>query len=350
MRSAHLLTVCLFVSLAITVVSADVAADPDPSLADAEDAFAALERSRAMLVLVDGEPVIQRVVDGPDLETPVNIKSLSKVVIGALVGAAIDRDVFAGTGQPVSELLGERVPEDADARVNDITVGHLLSMQSGLARTSGANYGAWVASDDWVAYVLRREFVDEPGGRMGYSTGNSHLLSAALVEQTGESTLALARAWLGAPLEVTIPDWLQDPQGIHFGGNEMRLSPRALARFGEMIRHGGTLGGQQVLSADWIEESLTPRTRSRFNNDRYGYGWFMTELEGYTAYYGWGFGGQMLYVIPELELTAVMTSDPTPPSSGTTYLHRLEQVVSEHLIPAVAAQSSPGARASSPGP
>ena len=340
MRSAYLLTVCLLVSLAATTVSAEEATGSDPALTDVADAFAALERSRAMLVLVDGEPVIQRVVDGPDLSTPVNIKSLSKVVMGALVGAAIDRDVFAGTGQAVTELLGDRVPEDADARVNDITVGHLLSMQSGLARTSGASYGAWVASDDWVGYVLRREFVDEPGGQMGYSTGNSHLLSAALVEQTGESTLALARAWLGEPLDVTIPDWLQDPQGIHFGGNEMRLSPWALARFGEMIRQAGRLDGRQVLPADWIEASLTPRTRSRFNNDLYGYGWFITELEGYTAYYGWGFGGQMLYVIPELELTAVMTSDPTPPSSGTTYLRRLERVVSEHLIPAVAAQSS----------
>ncbi len=326
-------------ALSVALVVAGTAPVAAADWTTAEERFAALERSRALLVLVDGEPVVEQVVAGPGLARPVNIKSLSKVVISALVGAAIDREVLQGVEQPVTALLGERVPPEADPRVAAITVGHLLSMQSGLERTSGGNYGAWVSSDDWVAYVLERPFVAEPGGRMGYSTGNSHLLSAALVEQTGESTLALARAWLGDPLNVAIPDWLQDPQGVHFGGNEMRLSPRALARFGEMMRRGGQVDGTRVVPPDWVEATWTPRTRSHFNDDRYGYGWFITELAGYDAYYGWGFGGQMLYVVPELALTVAMTSDPTPPSSGTRYLRRLEAIVAEALIPAAAARA-----------
>lgn len=294
-----------------------------------------LERLHSLLVLVDGEPAFEHVVRGPGLDTPVNIKSLSKTILAALVGSAIDRNLIAGVDQPVIGLLRDRVPDDASPGVHQITVGNLLSMQSGLKPTFGNQYGAWVNSDNWVAYVLRQPFVGEPGGRMRYSTGNSHLLSAALVEQTGRSTLSLAREWLGAPLGITIPDWMQDPQGIHFGGNQMRLSPRALARFGEMVRAGGTWEGQEILSSRWIERSWIPRGRSQFHNGHYGYGWFITELAGYQAYYGWGFGGQALYLLPELAMTVVMISDPTPPSPGHAPIRELEGLILEYLIPAV---------------
>src|SRR5690606_21351540 len=142
-----------------------------------------------------------------------------------LVGIAIHRGVFDGVDQPVVDLLEDRIPEQATPGIEKITVGHLLSLQAGLERTSGSYYGRWVLSEDWVAHVLTRPFVDEPGGRMLYSSGSTHLLSAALTEATGESTLALARVWLGQPLNIIIPPWPQDPQGIYFGGNDMRLSP-----------------------------------------------------------------------------------------------------------------------------
>ena len=119
----------------------------------------------------------------------------------------------------------------------------------GLERTSGRNYGRWVASDNWIRYALGRPFVDEPGGRMLYSTGSYHLLSAGLARAAGSSTLALARDWLGEPLGITIPPWTRDPQGFYLGGNNMALAPRALLRFGEMYRERGSYVGARVLPA-----------------------------------------------------------------------------------------------------
>jgi CubicO group peptidase (beta-lactamase class C family) len=214
-----------------------------------------LSRTHTLLVAIDGETVIERGFRGYRPEATANIKSLSKTLIATLVGAAIDRGVIESVDQPIVELLGDRVPADVDPRVREITVGQLLSMQAGLERTSGGNYGAWVASGNWVANALRRPFVAEPGGRMLYSTGNTHLVSAALTEATGRSTLALMRDWLGEPLGIAIPPWTRDPQGIYFGGNEMGIAPTALLAFGEMIRRGGRVGDRQVLSKDWIETS-----------------------------------------------------------------------------------------------
>ena len=334
---------CVFRGLAGLVLGGAVVLQAAPSQAGALDPeFAAraveragqLDRTHSLLVARDGRIVLDEVYRGADSSSPANIKSLSKTVLAALVGAAIEQGVVAGADQTIGELIGARMPEDADPRVAEITVGNLLSMQSGLERTSGSNYGAWVASSDWVADALARPFVDEPGGRMLYSTGNSHILSAALTWHSGQSTRELAQTWLGEPLSIRIPEWPADPQGIYFGGNDMRLSPRALLRVGELYRLGGEIDGRRILPEGWVEASWTPRGRSPFNHNRYGYGWFITELAGEDVYYGWGFGGQMLYVIPSLALTIVITSDPNPPGAGSAYLRELDALVAETLIPA----------------
>lgn len=182
-------------------------------------------------------------------------------------------------------------------------------------------------SPDWVAHVLTRPMMARPGTRMIYSTGSTHLVAAALVEATGESLLTLSRDWLGAPLNIRIEDWMRDPQGIHFGGNEMHMSPRAVARIGELYRLGGEIAGRRVISREWIAQSWTPRVRSPWSGDMYGYGWFVTEIAGQRAYYGRGYGGQMLYVVPSSALTVVITSRSVPPSAGGRYVRRLHRLV-----------------------
>jgi len=306
-----------------------------PDLLDATRQQArALTSLHSLLVARHGRELLAERVRGPGLDQPVNVKSVSKSVIAALVGEAIERGVFAGVDQPIASLLGSLVPADADRRVRAITLDHLLTMRAGLERTSGRNYGRWVASTDWVRHILSRPFVAEPGGRMLYSTGSYHLLSVALTEASGQSTLALARAWLGSPLGIEIPPWTRDPQGYYLGGNNMALSPRALLQLGELYRLGGVHDGAQVLPASWIEASWTPRTRSIFTGHAYGYGWFIAQARGYEVAYAWGYGGQMIYVVPALGLTAAVTSNPNAPSGRSGYVRQLHRLLADGIIPA----------------
>lgn len=291
-----------------------------------------VDRLHALLVVHDGQTVLEYEHDGPGLDQPANLKSLSKTVLSLIAGIAIDRGVIDALDQPLLDLLGDRAPAGPTAGAERITVEHALSLQTGLASTSGRNYGRWVQSDNWVAHVLTRPMVAEPGQRMIYSTGSSHLTAAALVSASGRSVLDLARDWIGRPLDIRFPNWMSDPQGIHFGGNEMRLSPRALARIGELYRRGGRLDGERVVSADWITDSWTARGRSPWSGDEYGLGWFITSINNERVFYGRGYGGQMLYVIPGLAVTVVITSDPTPPSSGGRVLQQRNRLVREILL------------------
>jgi CubicO group peptidase (beta-lactamase class C family) len=305
--------------------AARAALDPDLVRAQAER----LPRLHTLVVARGGQTVLEATFSGPPADRPVNIKSVAKTVLATLVGCAVDRGMLAGPDQPITEPLGPLVPDSADPRVEEVTIGHLLSMQAGLERTSGRNYGAWVTSPNWVAYALTRPFVAEPGGRMLYSTGSSHLLSAILTRATGQSTHQLATAWLGEPLDIRIPPWDQDPQGIYLGGNNMLLSPRAMLRFAEMIRQGGTLDGNRVVSEAWIATSWQPRTASRWTGHAYGYGWFMTETAGHAHYYGWGYGGQMIHVIPSLELAIAVTSDPNVRSREEGHMAGLRALIAD---------------------
>jgi CubicO group peptidase (beta-lactamase class C family) len=90
--------------------------------------------------------------------------------------------------------------------------------------------------------------------------------------------LALAREWLGEPLDITFPAWDRDPQGIYFGGNNMRLSPRDLVKIGELYRNQGWVGDRLLFPENWVNESWTGRGKSAYTDDPYGYGWFQHPL------------------------------------------------------------------------
>ncbi|WP_245620170.1 serine hydrolase domain-containing protein [Phenylobacterium immobile] len=309
----------------------------DPTrMAATVTAAAALPRIRSLLVLRHGETLAEHRFNGdPPLERPVNIKSASKSVMSALVGVAIAKGVLTGADQTVLSVLSADAPANPDPRLGRLTIGDLLSMRSGLQRTSGEFYGRWVSSKNWVRYVLAQPFVDEPGGRMIYSTGNTHLLSAILTHASKRSSLALAREWLGGPLEITIPPWPADPQGVYFGGNDMLLSPRALARFGELYRNDGRVVGAQVIPRDWIADSWTPRAVSPWSGNQYGYGWFIAQVGEHPVRFGWGYGGQMVYVAPSLALTVVMTSVSTA-ARERDHIQSLHRLLSDGIIPAAA--------------
>lgn len=286
---------------------------------------------RSLIVAREGEPLIEDVVRGGPLDRGVNVKSASKTVLSALVGIAIAKGLLEGPDQPIAPLLENKLPDNPDPRLARVTIGNLLSMQSGLERTSGPNYGRWVQSGDWVRFALTQPFVDEPGGRMLYSTGNTHLLSAILTRVADASTLEIARDWLGEPLDITIPPWPRDPQGIYFGGNDMVLSPRGLLAFGELYRQNGREDDAEIIRPDWITQSWTERTSSPWTGHQYGYGWFLRASNGVPVRYAWGYGGQMLFVAPQANVTCVMISDPNSPSGRNGYVQELHAFFDEIL-------------------
>ncbi|MGO8504566.1 serine hydrolase domain-containing protein [Rhizobium leguminosarum] len=290
----------------------------------------AMRPLKTVIVARDGRVLSERGFRGHSPSESTNIKSASKSIISALVGIAIDKGLLEGPDQKIAPILKADLPASPDPRINDVTIGNLLSMQAGLDRMSGANYGRWVSSRNWVRFALSQPFVDQPGGEMLYSTASTHLLSAILTKVGRRPTLVLAREWLGPVDGFRIGAWERDPQGIYLGGNQMAMSARSLLAFGELYRNGGkTADGRQIVPADWIAQSWQQRTNSRFSGDEYGYGWFTRQIGGEQVHFAWGYGGQMLYIVPSLDLTVVMTSEESGPSARNGYRDLLHGLLAD---------------------
>lgn len=294
-----------------------------------------LESLTSLLVARNDTLLAERYWRGVTPHTDVNIKSASKSVLSALVGLALRDGHLDSLNQRVSEFFPEYFGPETDPRKREITLRHLLTMTSGLETASFRNYGRWVSSEDWVGWVLRQPVVAEPGTRMIYSTGSTHLLSVILSRVTGRSTREFAREVLFEPLGIDLGGWQRDPQGHDFGGNNMRLSPRELLRFGQLYLDGGRHDGRQVLPASWVRESLTTHTvNPRFGQD-YGYLWWIRELGGRRVPYAWGYGGQFVFLVPELDLVVVTTSTARPEArGGFSHLRRIFRIVERYVIPA----------------
>jgi CubicO group peptidase (beta-lactamase class C family) len=214
-------------------------------------------------------------------------------------------------------------------------------MESGLASTSDdRTYGRWAVSRDWVKFVLDQPMVATPGQRMIYSTGSTHLLSAILTRATGMDTRTFAQRYLLNPLKARITYWSQDPQGIYFGGNNMEMTPRDMLAFGQMYLDKGHYRGRQVISSDWVEASLEPHAASPRGQGRlYGYGWWLRELGGVRVPVAWGFGGQLILVIEELDLVVVATSASTPGPDRRRHTRALYNLLEEQILLPLAVES-----------
>jgi CubicO group peptidase (beta-lactamase class C family) len=300
-------------------------------------AAAQMPRLRSLLVSRHGKPVFEYYAKGAGPARVANVKSVSKSLMSALVGIAIDRRILESVNQPIARFFPE-LTKDPDPRKARITVEDLLTMRSGLESTSFDNYGAWVRSRNWVTYVLNQPLLNQPGTTMEYSTGNTHLLSAMLSRATKGSTWAFLQESLGKPLGFTFSRWPRDPQGIYFGGNDMLMTPRQMVAFGQLYLNRGRVGDRQIVPAWWVDASCTPRGRSRFNPDQtYGYGWWMRDFAGRQGCFAWGYGGQYIMVFRDLDLAVVTTSSTAVSDERRDHRRQIFDLVERLILAPLAA-------------
>jgi CubicO group peptidase (beta-lactamase class C family) len=302
-------------------------AAPRQDFSSTRAAAASLSSLHSLLVSHRGQLIFEHYATGYRADRLANIKSASKSLISALTGIAIEAKLIRGVREPIVSWFPE-LKKDPDPRKARITIEDLLTMRSGLASTSGQEYGRWVSSRNWIRYALERPMVSDPGTSMEYSTGSSHILSAILTKAARKSTHQFASEVLAKPLGITLARWPRDPQGIYFGGNEMLMTPRQMVAIGELYLGRGRVNGRQIVPAAWVDTSCEPRTRSRWDPDReYGYGWWIQEIGGEGACFAWGFGGQYIFVFPRLDLVVVVTSSTTVSEDRWGYRRQLFDLI-----------------------
>lgn len=288
---------------------------------------------RCLVVYQHDQLITSHTKNEATLSHPYNIKSASKSVMSLLIGIAIDEGFIEGTHLTLKELFPEYFSQNPDSAKEEITLKHLLSMQSGLETTSFDNYGRWIISKNWAYFALNQPMVEEPGGKMLYSTGTSHLLSVIITNKTGMSTKRFAEKYLFEPLNIRIGGWDRDPQGYYMGGNNLAMKPVDMAKIGQIMLNNGLYEGKRIVSEQWIAQTFQVYTHSIFNPYRYGFMWWKEQIGGVDSWFAWGFGGQYIFTFPELDAVVVWTSDLTKTSLSRNYRHDVFSYLEEVVVP-----------------
>ncbi|KEQ27582.1 serine hydrolase domain-containing protein [Paenibacillus tyrfis] len=272
-----------------------------------------------------------------------HVASVTKSILSALIGIAIDAGYIKSVDQKVLDFFPEYAPDAADRQKREITIRHLLTM------TAPYPFEDWhepldkmCMQPDWVKYTL--DMLGQQGsiGAFKYSTAGAHLLSAILTRSTGTSARAFANERLFKPIGMQeIPDyemksfgfedlfgknvkgWVNDPNGNSTGGWGLTLTPRDMARFGFLYLNRGHWDNHPIVSEAWIDESTA------MNPNHYGYLWWLREEDGASAYLALGDGGNVICCIPEKDLVVAIASE--------FLIHPRDRwtLIKEWIIPAV---------------
>ncbi len=260
------------------------------------------------------DPIFKLISSEPG---PHGIYSCTKNIISTLIGIAIDQGLISSVNHKILDFFPDHAIANLDAYKQAITIENLLTMTSGLNWTEMVPYtdpantfNIWKTSENWVQFVLDKPMVTEPGSVFNYNTGASHLLSAIIQKVTGDSTLRFAQKYLFDPIGIKQGDifWATDPQGIEVGGTGLALTVQDMARYGYLYLNNGTWDGKQVVSSKWVELS----TKAYIQRESWPYGydyayhwWIYPDLGIHVAM---GYGGQRIFVIPDVELVVIFTA------------------------------------------
>jgi CubicO group peptidase (beta-lactamase class C family) len=98
--------------------------------------------------------VVEKYFHGFNRKKPGNIKSITKNILSALVGIAIQKGYLKSLNQKIHEFFSNEFKSNWDPQKKEITIKHRMTMTSGLESTNFQNINAWISSPNWVRYVL----------------------------------------------------------------------------------------------------------------------------------------------------------------------------------------------------
>jgi CubicO group peptidase (beta-lactamase class C family) len=281
-----------------------------------------------------GRP-LGRVAFGPD--TLHDLRSVTKSVVGFVYGIALAAGKVPAPEAPLMASFPEYADLAADPQRQRLTIGHVLTMTLGLEWNENIPYEnpanserAMEVAPDRYRYILERPVVAAPGERWTYGGGATALLGKLIAKGTGQSLEDYARAVLFDPLGIGRTEWSKGRDGVASAASGLRMTPRDLARVGQLILNGGRWEGRSVVPPAWLETSLRVHaTVDEFR--RYGYHWYsgVAPSDAKVRWIGaFGYGGQRLFVLPDLDIAVAITAgNYTDPQQGIPSLRIVRELV-----------------------
>jgi CubicO group peptidase (beta-lactamase class C family) len=300
-----------------------------------EPADPPFRRTKAVVVVHNGQVIAERYAPGIGVDTPLLGFSMTKSVVNALIGILTQQGlVTPSMPAPIPEWHG------ADDPRREIEVEHLMRMTSGLdldETNSGFDPSSRMfLQDDTAAYAVDARMIAPPGTRWHYSSPTTQILARIVRDAVGgpEQTLALAWRELFNPLGMRNVTLEFDGAGTLQGSTYMLASARDWAKFGLLYLNDGVVGGKRILHEDWVDFCAA----ATLDTD-YAAGFWTNRSEHpnakgrvrlgipHDAFFASGDLGQRIVIMPSQHLVVVRLGDSVDPTGDIRGLGRLMRQV-----------------------
>lgn len=263
-----------------------------------------------LLISKDSKLLLHYSLNKKDQNPLVSLHSVTKSILSILIGISIEKGLIKSVDQRIIEYFPKLSGSIIDCSIKEITIKHLLTMTSGIQyKLNNISDQSFLRKDNPIKSILTSSTLEyKPGKLFNYKEIDPHILSSILTKVTNKSTLQFAEENLFRFMEIENVEWMCDKQGINYGGNGLKMSPTDLYKIGKLVLNEGVYKDYSLINRNWLTESIEPHiSYGAPLNESYGYYWWISKVMNYKVFFGFGAGGQFLYIIPELKLVVITT-------------------------------------------
>ena len=301
------------------------------------------ENINGIVVIKNGELLIEEYFNGADRESLHNPRSVGKTIASTVAGIAIADGHLESEGMTLDQFYDLKSFKNYAAKKDKVTLKSLLTMTSGFIGDDDdyenpGNEEFMYPKDDWVKFTLDLPMADrEIGEAYAYFTAGVVVLGDVLHKSVPGGLVDYADEKLFKPMGITNYQWQYTPQKVGNTAGGIQLRAVDFAKYGQLYKNKGNWNGRQILTEEWVSKSLSQHIKQPFGEDNY-YGylfWNRTyEVNGekHEVYYCTGNGGNKIFIFNDLPYVIVITTS----AYGMPYAHiNVDTMMTDYILPAI---------------
>ena len=257
----------------------------------------------ALLVVKDNNIVVEKYFNGKNQNSLFHLRSITKNFTSAVANVALKQGLFNDIDSSIKTFY----PNLVEGGKEEITIRHLLNMSSGLQWNEEEEIVDFLTGNktNSITDMLTRELTSAPGNVFNYNTILPHILSDIISKQSNRPYIDYVKQELLDPLGITDFDWERASEGAVWGGGGLQIKARDLVKFGKLYLNDGIWKDAQLISKEWVISSKTTQIQTDSPTTGYSNYWWIAQNLNTPLYFGNGFGGQTLMLLPEKNIMII---------------------------------------------
>ncbi len=292
----------------------------------------------AFLVLKNDSVLYEEYWDAYNADSYSASFSVAKSIVSLLIGIAVDE----GKIKSIDQKVNDYIPEYNEGLNAKLTIRHLLTMSAGFDWKESYNDPFSLTAKSYfggglIDIIKNLKVIEEPGVYFNYQSCNTLVLAYILEKSTGQklSNYASEKLWKPLGAEHSALWSLDEKAGFEKAFCCFNSNARDFSRIGLLALHNGKLNGRQIVSENYIKESVSAAPLTDYNFipvASYGYSWWRAKTMGADFFYARGILGQFIIVLPVQNMVIVRLGKKNITYNGITPAVTIADFTLENFI------------------